>query len=171
MMYNEEVYMSTKTEKDNKKSQLIEFMEQNDIKYNLIECCESERFCINFNNQEEICKKYCCNSAITAQTIRKDVVKFYPHEILYITIDSRKSVIYLTDRKIETHYPIDYWIDILDKKIFAQPHYSYIVNMNYVDTATKDFVTLKYGDDEYKIYTSMRKIRAFKKALLNFGNQ
>jgi len=100
----------------------------------------------------------------------KDICRVYPHEILYIAIEDRKSVLYLKDRKIETHYSMEHWKDILHEKSFAQPHYSYLVNLNYVEEITKDFVILRCGEKEYKVYTSMRKIGAFKKAVLEFGN-
>lgn len=98
----------------------------------------------------------------------KDVCRVYPHEIIYIAIEDRKSVLYLTDGKIETHYPMEHWKVVLDEKYFAQPHYSYLVNLNYVEEVTKDFVTLRCGEDEYKVYTSLRKIGAFKKAVVEF---
>lgn len=98
----------------------------------------------------------------------KDIYRVYPHEILYIAIEDRKSVLYMTDRKIETHYSMEHWKDVLDEKSFAQPHYSYLVNLNYVEEVTKDFVILRCGEKEYKVYTSMRKIGAFKKAVLEF---
>ena len=106
---------------------------------------------------------------ISVTMCNKDICRVYPHEIIYIAIEDRKSVLYLTDRKIETHYSMDHWKTILDEKNFAQPHYSYIVNLHYVEEITKDFVTLRHGEEEYKVYTSMRKIRAFKKAVLEFG--
>ena len=96
----------------------------------------------------------------------KDICRVYPHEILYIAIEDRKSVLYLTDRKIETHYSMEHWKEILDEKSFAQPHYSYLVNLNYVEDVTKDFVIIRCGEKVYKVYTSMRKIGAFKKAVL-----
>lgn len=109
----------------------------------------------------------CPGMAVTK--CNKDICRVYPHEILYIAIEDRKSVLYLTDRKIETHYSMEHWKDILDEKSFAQPHYSYLVNLNYVEEVTKDFVIIRCGDKEYKVYTSMRKIGAFKKATLEFG--
>ncbi len=99
----------------------------------------------------------------------KNICRVYPHKILYIAIEDRKSVLYLTDRKIETHYSMEHWKTLLDEKSFAQPHYSYLVNLNYVEEVTKDFVTLKCGEKEYKVYTSMRKIGAFKRAVVEFG--
>ncbi|MEE1319976.1 MAG: LytTR family DNA-binding domain-containing protein [Acutalibacteraceae bacterium] len=100
----------------------------------------------------------------------KDICRVYPHEILYIAIEDRKSVLYLRNRKIETHYSMEHWKDVLDEKSFAQPHYSYLVNLNYVEEITKDFVILRCGEKEYKVYTSMRKIGAFKKAVVEFEN-
>ena len=99
----------------------------------------------------------------------KDICRVYPHEIIYIAIEDRKSVLYLTDGKIETHYSMEHWKFVLDEKSFAQPHYSYIVNLHHVEGVTKDFVTLRCDEDEYKVYTSMRKIGAFKKAVLEFS--
>ena len=159
------------TEKKTTKAKLIEFMEQNDIEYNLIDCCGCDRFCIDFSGEENACKKHCHNSGIIAETCNKDVCRIYPCEILYIAIEDRKSVLYLTDRRVETNYSLDYWRDILDLKTFAQPHNSFIVNLNYVDEVTNEFVKVKHGDKEYLVYTSARKIRAFKKAFLNFGKR
>ncbi|MBR4049363.1 MAG: LytTR family transcriptional regulator DNA-binding domain-containing protein [Clostridia bacterium] len=156
-------------QKEATKAKLIEFMEQNEIAYNLLECCGCDRICIDFTGEESTCKKHCCNSGIPVQTSDKDVCRIYPHEILYIAIEDRKSVLYLTDRKIETNYRFDHWKGILDLKVFAQPHHSFIVNLNYVEEVTKDFVKVKYGEDEYSVYTSLRKIGAFKKAFLKFG--
>lgn len=156
-------------EKEAPKAKLIEFMEKNDISYNLLKCCGCDRFCIDFNGEENNCKKYCCNSGIIVQTSNKDICRIYPHDILYIAIEDRKSVVYLTDRKIETNYSMEHWKSVLDEKYFAQPHYSYIVNLHYIVEVTKDFVTVQYGNDKYKVYTSSRKIGAFKKAVLEFG--
>ncbi len=77
----------------------------------------------------------------------------------------------MTDKKIETHYPIDYWKEKLNGDVFIQPHYSYIVNLNYVDEVTKDFVKIKSGDKEYSVYTSSRKIGAFRKTFLKFSER
>jgi len=63
---------------------------------------------------------------------------------------------------------LEYWKGILDPEAFAQPHHSFIVNLNYVDEVTKEFVKVKYYDKEYSVYTSSRKIGSFKKAFLKF---
>ncbi len=146
------------------KESIIEILNANDIAYNITNCNGYERICVSLENNQ----KSSCNPPITLQTSNKDICKIYSHEILYIAIENRKSVLYLIDRKIETNYNLEYWKNVLNENFFAQPHYSYIVNLNYVQEVTKDFVTLKYDDVEYKVYTSLRKIGAFKKALLEF---
>ncbi len=158
------------TKENEIKAKLIEFMEQNGITYNLSECCGCDRFCIDINGTENACKKYCCNSCVSVLTSSKDVCKIYPNEILYIAIEKRKSVLYLTNnRRIETNYLLEYWKNTLDFKIFAQPHNSFIVNLNYVDEVTKEFVKIKHKNKEYSVYTSSRKVVDFKKTFLNFG--
>ncbi len=150
------------------KAEIIEILDANGIDFNITTCGGCERICISFDDKQNCC----CNSAITVQTCNKDVLcRVYLNEIMFIAIENRKSVLYLTDKKIETHYSIDYWKEKLNADIFVQPHYSYIVNLNYVDEVTKDFVKIKYGDKEYSVYTSSRKIGAFRKAFLKFGKQ
>lgn len=146
------------------KAEIIEILDANGINYRMTVCVGRERICISFDDVPD-----CRNSTIIVQTCNKDVLyKVYLNEIMFIAIENRKSVLYLTDKKIETHYSIDYWKEKLNADIFVQPHYSYIVNLNYVDEVTKDFVKIKYGDKEYSVYTSSRKISAFRKAFLNF---
>lgn len=147
------------------KAEIFEILDANGIDYNMTKCNGCERICISLDDEGT----YGCNSAIIVQTCNKDTVcRVYPNEILYIAIEDRKSVLYLTDRKIETYYHINHWKEVLDEKIFAQPHYSYIVNLNYVEEVTKDFVKIKHDDKKYSVYTSSRKIGAFRKAFLNF---
>ncbi|MBQ3602349.1 MAG: LytTR family transcriptional regulator [Clostridia bacterium] len=105
---------------------------------------------------------------IPVTTCGKDICIVYPHDIVYIAIEDRKSVMYLTDRKLETYHPIEHWKTVLDENSFAQPHYSYIVNLNYVSEVTRDFVKVRYGDKEELVYTSSRKIGAFRKAVAEF---
>lgn len=145
-------------EKEETKLKLIEFLEQNNIEYNLCECCGNNRFCIDLDSD--------CKSEIIVQASNKDIRKIHPHEILYIAIENRKSVLYLTHGKVETNQHLEYWKGILDPEAFAQPHHSFIVNLNYVDVVTKEFVKVKYNDKEYSVYTSSRKIGSFKKAFL-----
>lgn len=152
-------------EKAKTKAEIIEILDANGMDYRMTVCDGYERICIPLSDEVN------CNTAIIVQTCNKDVLcKVYLNEILFIAIENRKSVLYLTDKKIETHYSIDYWKEKLDEAVFVQPHYSYIVNLNYVDEVTKDFVKIKNGVQEHSVYTSSRKISAFRKAFLNFKN-
>ncbi len=147
------------------KEKVINILNEYGILHNITNCGGCDRICISFSDDKE----NPCDCAITVQSCSKDAIyRVYPHDILYVAIENRKSVLYLKDRKIETHYHIDQWKSILNEKWFAQPHYSYIVNLNYVDEVTKDSVKIKYKDKEYSVYTSSRKIGTFKKALMEF---
>lgn len=149
------------------KAEIIEILDANGIDFNITTCGGCEKICISFDDTPA-----CCDSAIIVQTCNKDVLcKVYVNEIMFIAIENRKSVLYMTDKKIETHYSIDYWKEKLVGDIFVQPHYSYIVNLNYVDEVTRDFVKIKHNNNEYSVYTSSRKIGAFRKAFLKFGKQ
>ncbi len=150
------------------KNKIIDFLEKNDISYNLLECCNCDRICLDFNSERRACKKYCCNTEVSIIARNKEPCRIYPYEILYIAIENRKTVVYLRNKKIETNYPFSFWKNILDSKSFAQPHNSYIVNLMYVEEVTKEFVFLKYRNKEYQVYTSSRKLSRFKKALLDF---
>ena len=156
---------------DMNKNKLIEFMEKNNMSYKLLTCCGCDRICVDFDNEDITNKRHCCNSSITVQTGNKNICVLYPKEILYIAIENRKSVVYLSNRTLETNYSLTFWKNLLDFKIFAQPHYSYVVNLNYVDEVTDKFVKIKNADKEYMVYTSSRKIGAFKKAFLKFGER
>ena len=152
-------------------AKIIDALEQLGLDFEIIKYCGYDRVCIDLGHDKNTCKRYCCNSGIIVQTSSKDVCRIYSHEILYIAIEDRKSVLYMIDRKVETNYRLDHWKELLDLETFAQPHHSFIVNLNYVDEVTKEWVKVKYRDKEYQVYTSSRKIGAFKKAFLKFGER
>ncbi len=146
--------------------EIVEILNSNGLSHYSVTYHGCNGFFISASNSES-CRTY---PGIFVTMCNKDICRVYPHEIIYIAIEDRKSVLYLTDRKIETHYSMEHWKETLDEKSFAQPHYSYIVNLHYVEAVTKDFVTLRCGEDVYKVYTSMRKIGAFKKAVAEFDS-
>ena len=147
------------------KEEIAEILNSNGLAHYQVTYHGCNGFFISVGDSEG-CRTY---PGISVTMCNKDICRVYPHEIIYIAIEDRKSVLYLTNGKIETHSPMEHWKEVLDEKSFVQPHYSYLVNLHYVEEVSKDFVTLKCGEDEYKVYTSMRKIGAFKKAVLEFG--
>lgn len=156
--------------KEKVKSTVLEFLEKNEIPYSIIENDNCESICIDLNFNNETFKSDFYYAPLMIETSDKDVCKVYPYEIMHIAIEDRESVLYLIDKKvIRTNYNISHWEDVLSSRCFKRPHHSYIVNLNYVIKVTKYFVYLKYKNTQYSIYTSQRKVRKFKKALLSFG--
>ncbi|MBR2884056.1 MAG: LytTR family transcriptional regulator DNA-binding domain-containing protein [Clostridia bacterium] len=155
--------------KDETKAKVIKILNDNEIAFEITNCCGFEKICIDLNGENECCNEPCCSRDLIVQTSNKDVCRIHPSEIIYIAIESRKSAVYVDGKRIETNLPLEYWKDTLNPKIFTQPHSSFLVNLNYVEEVTKDFVIMKYKDEEYSVYTSTRKINDFKKAFLEFG--
>lgn len=156
-------------EKESIKSIIVQFLEKNEISYSMIENDGIKKICIDLNCEQKMCKNKYYYTPLIVLTSKKDVCKVYPYEIMHIAIESRESVLHLLDGKtIRTTYNISYWDNILPEEFFVRPHNSFIVNLNYVTEVTCDFVFLKYKKNQYSIYTSKRKISAFKKAFLNF---
>lgn len=146
------------------KEEITELLSSNDLTWIPITYYGCEGLFVPVNDSGN-CYTY---PSISVTMCNKDICRVYPHEILYIAIEDRKSVLYLTNGRVETNYHLDYWENILDANTFAKPHASYIVNLNYVVEITKDSVKVKHKDAEHSVYTSSRKIGAFKKTFMNF---
>lgn len=148
-------------------SKLVDVLEQLDLSFKIIECCGSKKVCINLNCDDGDCNKPCCSSDIIVQTSTKDECRIRQCDIIYIAIENRKSAVYVDGRRIETNYSLEHWKEILNPKIFAQPHSSFLVNLCYVEEVTKNFVKIKHKGKDYSVYTSSRKLASFKKAFLD----
>lgn len=165
------MFMNKLEEKISKEKKLIDFIEQNNLEYIISDCGGSKKICIDLLSDDNTCNKNNNSSEIIIQTCKHNIYKIHTDEILYIETVNRKTVIYTIDKKLETSYQIKHWINTLPSEIFAQPHNSFLVNMNYVDEITPDFVILKHKDTRYQVYTSLRKINEFKKSFLEFGKK
>lgn len=152
-------------------AKLIGILKENGLAFEVTNCCGGNRLCIALNGNDEICNKPCCNSDIIVQTSAKNVCRMRPCDIIYIAIEDRRSAVYIDGERIETNYSLGFWKKLLNPKIFAQPHSSYLVNLCYVDEVTKDFVKIKHKGGEYSVYTSSRKLNDFKKAFLEFSGR
>ena len=150
-------------------STLIDVLEQLGLNFKIIECCGSKKVCINLNCDDGDCNKPYCSSDIIVQTSTKDECRIRQCDIIYIAIENRKSAVYIDGRRIETNYSLEHWKEILNPKIFAQPHSSYLVNLCYVEEVTKDFVKIKHKGKDYSVYTSSRKLNSFKKAFREYN--
>ena len=155
---------------DSIKSIVAEFLEKNEIPYSAIEPDSTGKICIDLEIGCEILRNKNYYTPLIMTMSNKDVCKIYPYEIMYIDIEGRESVIHLIKgTTFKTNYNISYFEGILPKNCFARPHNSYLVNFDYVTEVTREFVYLKYKEIEHSVYTSQRKVSAFKKAFLNFG--
>lgn len=93
----------------------------------------------------------------------------FSNDILYITTEDNKSLIVTKNRQYQTTKRLKIWVEQLrDVKCFAQPHHSYIVNMNYVEQFNKREVLIKYNRDAYRVPVSQRGYSAFKTAYFSF---
>lgn len=157
---------------DNIKSIIVEYLKNNEISFSEIEPYDDGKICIKLECEYETYKNNRYYIPFTILLNNNDVYKVYPYEILYITIEGRKTVIYLINgTTIKAYKNISYFEKFLPKNCFGRPHNSFIVNLNYVKKVTNNFVYLKYKEKEYTTYTSQRKISAFKKLFLNFKNE
>lgn len=147
-------------------AKLLGVLEQLNIDFKIIECCGARKICINMNCGDGDCNSPCCSSDIIVQTSNKEECRIRQCDIIYIAIENRKSAVYVDGRRIETNYSLEHWKEILNPKIFAQPHSSFLVNLCYVEEVTKDFVKIKHQGKDYSVYTSSRKLSSFKKAFL-----
>lgn len=157
--------------KDETKAKVIRNLNDNEISFELIDCCGSEKICIDLNGGNECYNKPCCSRDLIVWTSNKDVCRIHPSKIIYIAIENRKSAVYVDGKRIETNLSLEHWKDNLNPKIFAQPHSSYLVNLCYVEEVTKDFVKMKCKGEKYSIYTSTRKVSEFKKAFEEYSNE
>lgn len=150
-------------------TKLTGILKENDLDFKIIECCGSKKICINLNCENGDCDRVCCSSDIIVQTSTKDECRIRQRDIIYIAIENRKSAVYVDGKRIETNYPLGFWKKSLNSKIFAQPHSSYLVNLCYVETVTKDYVKMKHNGEKHSVYTSSRKLNSFKKAFLEYN--
>lgn len=93
------------------------------------------------------------------------VVVRQAEEIIYIETDRRKTNIVTVDQVYETVQPMRDWNALLRIGCFFQTHRSFIVNMRYVTSFTKDTVNLTgSGGQAYTAYLTKRNYFSFKNA-------
>ncbi len=150
-------------------AKLVGVLEKLNVDFKITECCGSRKICINMNCDDGDCNRPCCSSDIIVQTSNKEECRIRQRDIIYIAIENRKSAVYVDGRRIETNYSLEHWKEILNPKIFSQPHSSFLVNLCYVEDVTKDFVKIRHKGKAYSVYTSSRKLASFKKAFLEYN--
>lgn len=98
--------------------------------------------------------------------------RVYVRDILYITIHKRKTLVVTENDEIISDKSLAEWKEILPKTCFAQPHYSYIVNLRNIERLDKDIIILKKKNDEtVKVKISQRKYKEFKNKFFDYISQ
>lgn len=73
--------------------------------------------------------------------------KIYFKDILYFEFYDRRTIIRFTNRKtLQTNYPLKHWIQITQDVAFAQPHKSFLINLNYISALKKNDIIMLNDD-------------------------
>lgn len=95
----------------------------------------------------------------------KTQVRISAENIVYVEIERRKTKIVTDEKEYCTTHTLDYFKGRLVSSVFAQPHKSYIVNLNYITAYERTGIVL---DDKYKIPVSRSKQTEFHTAFIRF---
>ncbi|WP_418841294.1 LytR/AlgR family response regulator transcription factor [Ruminococcus sp.] len=110
---------------------------------------------------------YHSNTQIITLEYYDEYYSVFTSDIVYITIEERKAVIITRTRqkKYYTNKKLSYWKEKLkDYDYFAQPHYSYLVNLRYVSDFNKTQLNIKVDLKTETLPISQRNYSNFKKA-------
>ncbi len=108
---------------------------------------------------------YHSNTQIITLEYYDEYYSVFTSDIVYITIEERKAVIITRQKKYYTNKKLSYWKEKLkDYDYFAQPHYSYLVNLRYVSDFNKSQLNIKVDLKTETLPISQRNYSNFKKA-------
>lgn len=126
-----------------------------------------ERFFKNLNKAMELYNK---NSHIIIVDNKSRNYNILTQNIVYATILDKKSVrIILEDREFVSYKSWKYWLkELLGFDCFLRPHYSFIVNSNYITDYDKQSLTLKISNDITTIPISRRYYKHFEDDFLKY---
>ena len=89
--------------------------------------------------------------------------RVYIKDILYITIQKRKTLLVTKHAEIKSDKTLSEWKKTFEGMGFARPHYSYLVNLHNIIRLDKDEVVLMKKDgSEVSIKISQRRFKKFK---------
>lgn len=105
------------------------------------------------------------NTQIITLEYYDECYSVFTSDIVYVTIENRKAVIITRQKKYYTNKKLSYWKEKLkDYDYFAQPHYSYLVNLRYVSDFNKTQLNIKVDLKTETLPISQRNYSNFKKA-------
>lgn len=111
------------------------------------------------------------NTQIITLEYYDEYYSVFTSDIVYITTEERKAVIITRTRqkKYYTNKKLSYWKEKLkDYDYFAQPHYSYLVNLRYVSDFNKTQLNIKVDLKTETLPISQRNYSNFKKAYFTY---
>lgn len=83
-------------------------------------------------------------------------------DIVFLEKDERKVLIHTMTDDLVSARNMQFWSDTLKDKCFYRCNRAYIINMNYVDSFTTDFVYLSRNKRKEKVYLTLKKFNNFK---------
>lgn len=89
-------------------------------------------------------------------------------EIICVEAVQRKVFVHTTAGTLRSIKPMEHWRNTLTLPCFFTTHRSFIVNMRFVNTISKDKVLLKYKDQTQEAYLARRRYTIFKDTYLMF---
>lgn len=87
-------------------------------------------------------------------------------EIICVESAHRKTIIHTTDGDLLSSKNMEYWREALSLPCFYASHRSYIINMHFVYSISKDSIVLKNGEQRMDAFLSRRKFNHFKNTYL-----
>lgn len=130
---------------------------------------DDERF---FRGFDSALKRYHTNTQLITVDYYDEVYSVATDDILYITTEGRKSAIITKSGKYITNKRISYWKEKLkDIYYFAQPHHSYIVNLNNIKSFSKTELLIESSSSKYTLPVSQRGYSGFKKAYFLYAGE
>lgn len=87
-------------------------------------------------------------------------------EIICVETTNRKTIVHTTDGELISIKNMEYWREALSLPCFYSTHRSYIINMRFIYSISKDIVILKNGEQQMDAFLSRRKFTHFKNAYL-----
>lgn len=121
-----------------------------------------------FRNLKDAVYLHNMETHVIPVTSKDGVVALPADQFVCVETDSRKTYIYTPTDKIQSVESIEKWKEKLTLPCFYMPYRSFIINMQYVVSFSKDSIQLRCGDTIKEAYLAKRKYNEFKDRYLIF---
>lgn len=121
-----------------------------------------------FRNLKDAVYLHNLETHIIPITTRDGVVALQANQIICVEIDSRKTYVYTPKGRLQSVESMECWQEKLTLPCFYMPYRSFIINMQYVMSFSKDSILLQCGNAVKEAYLAKRKYSDFKDRYLMF---